>query len=292
MVVIEGRGKRGKLGPFTLTTCLVAAVSMVLILTAAEGLASNPARSVNPLSSFTITAPYNGSTTSISGGSSGLGCGNFTSLHSSFNLSNGTGGFEDSISVFTCKGNTTDSETTDDGIQVTVNIPYYTAFPTITAKFNYSVKGDLALSLGNCTVKKNAGTGTCGGYASFGLGGSTYFEDLNSSKLHHTLSTTPYPSLSDDTGVGISCTHSGGCTTTGYGGTPGPFSYTGSFTQVFTPPQKMIKTHKYVLVWDIKCGMYADVGNSHAKLTRSSASVSENSWALGNGVTLSSVVET
>ncbi len=270
---------------------LASGTCLLLVISSNPGFAASTSSAFGSTAVLTTPPPFNGTIWKYSG-SSISGCGGVTSTNpGTFNLSNGTAGFQGAVSVNSCSASRHQQAEIIDQIQVTVVIPFHTAHPTIFANFSYSVVANLTLSLGNCTLGKAAKSGFCQETDWFNLTGYTYFLDASSKHQHHTLSNTTYPSIGSLIDKYVTCSQRKGCTS-GSLGTPGPASYSGTFSQQYSPPSRMVRNHTYEVVWFMECTIETSLDTQHTNLAPSTASVSEDAATQGQGISLLSVAET
>jgi hypothetical protein len=166
-------------------------------------------------------------------------------------------------------------------------MPYHPGTSRIYANVTFTMSGDLVLRQGNCSAVASLVHSACDRKSQLQVYG--YAEFIDRSTNQYTNPTTSWPGLDNFTYHEISC-NSAGCRVSHHGSS-GPVSTSSTFSWVFAPPTKMVKSDRYVLELTLYAQTFSECYTLNAALTGCYASSSLNSATLGNGLVLSSITE-
>jgi hypothetical protein len=267
---------------------LVALMALILPVSAA----------VTPMTvvqTIKITAPYTGSTASVSSSSSTSGCGTSTIVTPAFfHWRTGLGGLSGAASSHSCASSPSGYSSTYQSIYATVPLVVLAGMNHITATWSIKVDGGNSLHIGACTMPSGNSTGNnsfseCFASASASVYAFAYVYDGTNGSYFLTAGNTSWTGVTSSTSYYQYC-FSGNCTTYS-AGAPGTVSFHGPATWHFRAPG-LVTTHSYYLVFAMYGSEYVDEGTYGATMGHTFGSAFLNMGTFGDGAKLNSIVIT
>jgi hypothetical protein len=249
----------------------------------------SPAVATGPSSLLnrTITAPYHGfAVTFDSHGVVGCGAARVVTP-AFFHFARGVGGFSDRAKASSCAGNSSSSGSASAVLETYVKTPYHAGSPTIFANLTLNITGHYLLNSGTCTLLGTPKLADCVQFSAYYVYGYSYLID-------NTTGNRSYPSSawsgSLNFSENVTTCKSGVCISNLQGSATSSCCSTNLSFRFH--PGKMVKTDKYLLLLYLYGGAQVVLSTHSMRISGASGSASLNFAALGNGVTLTSIVET
>ncbi|MCI4331980.1 MAG: hypothetical protein L3K19_09085 [Thermoplasmata archaeon] len=270
------------------STGLVAAVSLLMVLTSAAGAVHPTANKVPPFKG-TVTLSQS---VDVSGGCAKAKL----TAKSFFSLSTGAAGFGGATSASSCnKAYNSNFAEVQGGFNAYLNAPFHKGSTTVYLNGSYALAGSLSATPGTCTISGSPSYAYCEEYASAYVYGYVYWDDLTTGALYFMgyLGGTSFYLVDNYT---YNETYWSGSTLTNYSHAgAGPISASGSIAMSYTLSTNMVKTNKYAVYVDLYGYTYSEVYFYHnggtVTYTGASASTAVNFANLGNGLVLTSLGE-
>jgi len=257
------------------------AVCLLLTLSSASGSPSMP------LGKLKVTAPYKGSVTGWNQTHGKKGCTQVkVTTPEFFNLTTGVGGFSGSALQSSCTSPDHDVVASGAFFPV-INMSYHGGPTTLFVNSTYSIAANLTFSAGTCAPI----AGSKHAYCNRGISLLVY-EDA---ALENVTTGVEYD-IGEFTSEYVntaSITHCRGvtCHSRTFGPT-GSIHTSGTYSWEYNLSAYMVKSYRYAIALGVQ--FYVNVGSDvhHAVLTGFNARASMNVATRGNGIVLSSIVET
>ncbi|MCI4331324.1 MAG: hypothetical protein L3K19_05700 [Thermoplasmata archaeon] len=174
----------------------------------------------------------------------------------------------------------------------TLNLSFHRGTPTVYANITYAESARFSFSWGNCTLIGHPAGAYCNRGLNVMVSGYALVRDVSSGTSYFSSTWFSYwqAAAFDD----LTCTSSSGCSTSAYpaNGSGLATSHVGSFSWTFPFLTGMTKGDTYELAIYVDAALTVQYLVSNEKLTGFSGVASLNLASGGNGVVLTSVVET
>jgi len=286
---VERNRLKGRIVWVRVGTGLVAAVSLMMVLSSAAASAVHPA--TNKVAPFKGTV-YLSQSVDISGGCAKAKL----TAKSYFSLHTGAGGFSGGAAATTCsKSYNSNFGEIQGGFQSYLNAAFHKGSTTVYLNGTYALTGSLGGTPGTCSITGSPSYAYCENYAAAYVYGYAYWDDLTTGSLYFMGYLGGSGFYLVDNYTYNETYWSGSSYSNSSHGTTGPISASGTIAMSYTLTTNMVKTNKYAVYVELYGYAYGEVYYYHnggaVSYTGAAATAMVNFATAGNGVVVSSIGE-